>query len=104
MQYVSETPFSALSVGLLFPKNMGAVSDEHEERFHQDMAQMEKRYNSKWSENMLITTAYTRDTKTTIQEMKENKRRSLMDLSDCYLNYCFVHFMFSTLYIRVECI
>jgi len=32
--------------------NMGAVSDENGERFHQDISQMEKRYSSKWNPNM----------------------------------------------------
>jgi hypothetical protein len=32
-----------------FPENLGAVSDEHEERFHQDISNMEKRYQGKWS-------------------------------------------------------
>lgn len=36
-----------------FPENLGAVSDEHGERFHQDIAHMEKRYNGKWSPAML---------------------------------------------------
>jgi hypothetical protein len=35
------------------PQNLGAVSDEHGERFHQDIAVMEKRYQGKWSVNML---------------------------------------------------
>jgi hypothetical protein len=37
----------------LFPQNLGAVSDEHGERFHQDIAVMEKRYQGKLSVNML---------------------------------------------------
>jgi hypothetical protein len=36
-----------------FPENMGSVSDEHGERFHQDVAVMEKRYKGKWSPAML---------------------------------------------------
>jgi hypothetical protein len=32
-----------------FPDNLGAVSDEHGERFHQDIASMEKWYQGKWS-------------------------------------------------------
>jgi hypothetical protein len=36
-----------------FPDNLGAVSDEHGERFHQDIASMEKRYQGKWSLSML---------------------------------------------------
>nr|CAH7727961.1 unnamed protein product [Callosobruchus chinensis] len=36
-----------------FPENLGAVSDEHGERFHQDIAKMEKRFPGKWSASML---------------------------------------------------
>ena len=37
----------------LFPENMGAVSDKHGESFHQDIAEIEKRYQEKWSVNAL---------------------------------------------------
>ena len=37
-----------------FPENLGAVSDEHGERFHQDIAEIEKRYQSKWSVIVLV--------------------------------------------------
>ena len=36
-----------------FPKNLGAVSDEHGERFHQEILEMEKRYSGKLSINMM---------------------------------------------------
>ena len=36
-----------------FPDNMGSVSDEHGERFHQDVSVVEKRYKGKWSPAML---------------------------------------------------
>jgi len=36
-----------------FPENCGAVSDEHGERFHQDICSMEKRYQGKWNCAML---------------------------------------------------
>jgi hypothetical protein len=36
-----------------FPENLGAVSDEHGERFHQDISAMEKRYQGQWSARML---------------------------------------------------
>ena len=36
-----------------FPENMVAVCDEHGGRFHQDIATIEKRFKSKWSENAL---------------------------------------------------
>jgi hypothetical protein len=36
-----------------FPENLGAVSDKHGERFHQDIYNTEKRYQGKWSFSML---------------------------------------------------
>jgi len=36
-----------------FPPNLGAVSDGHGERFHQDISAMEKRFAGKPSRNML---------------------------------------------------
>ena len=35
-----------------FYKNLGNVSDEHGEKFHQDIAPIEKRYKGKWSVGM----------------------------------------------------
>ena len=35
------------------PENLGAVSDEHGERFHQDISNNEKRCQGKWSPSML---------------------------------------------------
>jgi hypothetical protein len=36
----------------LFPKNLGAVSEEQGERFHQDIKEMEGRYQGRWSISM----------------------------------------------------
>jgi hypothetical protein len=36
-----------------FPSNLGDVSDEMGERFHQDISQMEKNYQGKWNANMM---------------------------------------------------
>ncbi|KDR23684.1 hypothetical protein L798_11159, partial [Zootermopsis nevadensis] len=36
-----------------FPSNCGAVSDDHGERFHQDISAIEQRYNRIWSAAML---------------------------------------------------
>ena len=35
-----------------FPDNLGAVSEEQRERFHQDIKTMKKRYQGYWSESM----------------------------------------------------
>jgi hypothetical protein len=37
----------------VFPPNLGAVSDEHGEKFHQDISTMEKRCAGKWSQKVL---------------------------------------------------
>ncbi|UYV82275.1 hypothetical protein LAZ67_21001540 [Cordylochernes scorpioides] len=42
-----------------FPDNLGAVIDEHVERFHQDISSMEKRYQGKWSPAMLADYCWT---------------------------------------------
>ncbi|GFN92603.1 hypothetical protein PoB_001910900 [Plakobranchus ocellatus] len=36
-----------------FPANLGAVSDEHGERFHQDISKMERNYQGRWDPAML---------------------------------------------------
>jgi len=36
-----------------FPENLGEVSDEHGERFHEDIMPMEKRYQGKWTSRVL---------------------------------------------------
>jgi hypothetical protein len=42
-----------------FPDNLGTVSDEHGERFHQDISNMEKRYQGKWSLSMVADYCWT---------------------------------------------
>jgi hypothetical protein len=42
-----------------FPENLGAVSDEHGERFHQDISIMEDWYQGKWSLSMLADYCWT---------------------------------------------
>jgi len=42
-----------------FPENLGEVSDEHGERFHQDILVTEKRYQGKWTSNMLADYCWT---------------------------------------------
>ncbi|GBM61672.1 hypothetical protein AVEN_133457-1 [Araneus ventricosus] len=37
-----------------FPRNLGAISDEHGERFHQDISMFEKRFSGRWNRSMLV--------------------------------------------------
>ena len=52
MQYVSKLHILHSHLDF-FPPNLGDVSDEHGERFHQDISTMETRYQGKWSPSML---------------------------------------------------
>ena len=36
-----------------FPENLGAMSEEHEERFQQDIKTMDNRYQGRWNTNMM---------------------------------------------------
>lgn len=36
-----------------FPENLGDVSDEQGERFHQDISEMESRYQGRWDQVMM---------------------------------------------------
>ena len=42
-----------------FAENLGEVSDEHGERFHQNIVVMEKRYQGKWTSSMLADYCWT---------------------------------------------
>ena len=58
MQYESENPLFGVPLGF-FRENLGEVSDEHGERFHQDILAMEKRYQDKWTSSMLADYCWT---------------------------------------------
>jgi len=55
-----------------FPENLGAVSDEHGARFHQDIMAMEKRYQGKWTSNMLAD--YCRTLKGDVPDTKYRRK------------------------------
>ena len=42
-----------------FPKNLGAMSDEQRERFHQDTKEMETRYQGHWDAAMMADYCWT---------------------------------------------
>lgn len=61
-----------------FPDNCGSVSDEHGERFHQDISGMEGRYQGKWSPSMLADYCWnvTRETPVDSYKRAVKKRRT----------------------------
>lgn len=60
-----------------FPENCGDVSDEHGERFHQEISAIEKRYQGQWSTNMLADYCWTiaRDVPDALYKRKSKKRK-----------------------------
>jgi hypothetical protein len=59
----------------VFNENMGAVSDEHVERFHQDISQMGKKYSGKWSPNILAASCLGLIWVTPTSEYKRQKKK-----------------------------
>ena len=43
----------------IFPENLSEVSDEHGERFRQDIMTMEKQYQGKWTSSMFVDYCWT---------------------------------------------
>lgn len=59
-----------------FPANLGDVSEEQGERFHQDIKEMERRYQGRWNVNMIADYCWMmkRDDPQRVHSRKSNKR------------------------------
>ena len=59
-----------------FPKNLGEVSEEQGERFHQDMKEIERRYQGRWDVNMMADYCWMikRDLPTDLYKRRTTKR------------------------------
>lgn len=59
-----------------FPENLGSVSEEQGERFHQDIKEMEKRYQGHWDVNMMGDYCWSlhRETQDTSHKRKSHSR------------------------------
>ena len=62
-----------------FPENLGSMSDEQGERFHQDMKEMETRYQGRWDAVMMADYCWTlkRDIPTA-EHSRSSKGRKFM--------------------------
>ena len=60
-----------------FPENLGDLSEEQGERFHQDFKTMEERYQGRWDDHMMADYCWSimRDCSTTQHKRKSYKRR-----------------------------
>ena len=59
MQYETENPLSGVTLEFFFPENLGEVSDDYGERFHQDIMTIEKRYHDMCTSSMLADYCWT---------------------------------------------
>ncbi|GBM49588.1 hypothetical protein AVEN_186689-1 [Araneus ventricosus] len=59
-----------------FPENLGAVSEDQGEMFHQDIKEMERRYQGKWNVSMIADYCWMlqRDNPCKVHKRKSNKR------------------------------
>ncbi|GBM83423.1 hypothetical protein AVEN_14072-1 [Araneus ventricosus] len=59
-----------------FPENLGAVSEEQGEIFHQDIKEMERRYQGKWNVSMIADCFWIlqRDNPCKVHKRKSDKR------------------------------
>ncbi|GBM30336.1 hypothetical protein AVEN_174146-1 [Araneus ventricosus] len=59
-----------------FPENLGAVSEEQVERFHQDIKEMDWRYQGKWNVSMIVDYCWMlqRDNPCKVHKRKSDKR------------------------------
>ncbi|GBM54526.1 hypothetical protein AVEN_198044-1 [Araneus ventricosus] len=59
-----------------FSKNLGAVSEEQGERFHQDIKEMERRYQGKWNVSMIADYCWMlqRDNPCKVHKRKSDER------------------------------
>ncbi|GBM84297.1 hypothetical protein AVEN_1902-1 [Araneus ventricosus] len=59
-----------------FPENLGAVSEDQGERFHQDIKEMDRRYQGKWNVSMIADYCWMlqRDNPCEVHKRKSDKR------------------------------
>jgi hypothetical protein len=68
-----------------FPKNLGAVSKEQGERFHQDIKEMERRYQGRWNVNMVADYCWTlRRDESQAAHKRKGSKRSFDRKKNCY--------------------
>ena len=62
-----------------FPENLGDLSDEQGERFHQDISEIEVRYQGRWDATILADYCWSikRDDAFAIHSRKSSKRKCM---------------------------
>jgi hypothetical protein len=63
-----------------FPENLGSVSEEQGERFHQDIKEMEKRYQGYWNVSMMADYCWSlkRETSAEAHAVRKSRKRAFL--------------------------
>ncbi|GFW74769.1 uncharacterized protein TNCV_963441 [Trichonephila clavipes] len=67
-----------------FPENLGAVSEEQGERFHQDIKEMERRYQSRWNVNTMADYCWILKRKNSREHSRKSTKRSFDGKRKCF--------------------
>ena len=84
-----------------FPANLGAVSDEHSERFHQDIVVVETCYKRKSNANMVGDYCWFLQKQSETKYHRSAKRVKRQQTLYCFMNSLFVLSCFSNLMIKL---
>ncbi|GBO46837.1 hypothetical protein AVEN_150301-1 [Araneus ventricosus] len=70
-----------------FPEDLGAVSEEQGERFHQDVKEMERRYQGNWNVSMIADYCWMlqRDNRCKVHKRKSDKRTFEIEQPDRHM-------------------
>ncbi|GBM14416.1 hypothetical protein AVEN_246582-1 [Araneus ventricosus] len=61
-----------------FPDNLGKMSDEQGERFHQDIKEMERRYQGRWDVNMMADYCWCLKRDSDVDHKRKTRKRSFL--------------------------
>lgn len=64
-----------------FPENLGQMSEEQGERFHQDMKTMELRYQGRWNESMLADYCWTIKSESSGEHTRKSRKRTFLQIA-----------------------
>jgi hypothetical protein len=64
-----------------FPENLGDVSEEQGERFHQDIRVMEERYQGRWDKNMMADYCWNLMREETGGHRRKSRKRSFIEIN-----------------------
>jgi len=70
-----------------FPINLGAYSEEQGERFHQDIKEMERRYQGRWNVNMMADFCWNLKRETEKRGVKRKRKPLLRSFRDKRVRY-----------------